>query len=308
MIDLSGLAGGNLTPELYQEFRRMCRALVYRRGYPVTYSPTGQWDDEAYDDLVDQWFATEKQKIAVFAGQPEWFWYRAEKSLERFILNHRQRTVGVVLYRQVISILRSSPCFRQKESGLWGLSSWSGSEPAYDGCEPILLRAAYAVSRDHPLTKEGRIRSAWVKESLESILRESGMWVRAGDLTGALLKAIGVTQSVLISEFSSGDIEVGGLGEQQGEDSETEALVLLAAQEVVENMTSRQRATLRALVKADEMSAAAVARVLGVSQPTADKWIRGVLAVIRAHSPEPGLCDLVLKKAEELVMPFDRLS
>lgn len=302
MIDLSGLANGNLTPELYQEFRRMCRALVYRRRYPVAYSPTGQWDDEAYDDLVDQWFTVEKQKMAVFAGQPEWFWYRAEKSLERFILNHRQRTVGVVLYRQVVRILRSSPCFRRKESALWGLSSWSGSEPDYNGCEPVLLRAVYAVSRGRPLTREGRIRSGWVKESLESLLRESGMWTRSGDLAGALLNLIGATQGILISDFPSDDVDVGGFVEPQGGDSEVEALVLLAALEAVEKMTAQQRATLQALVKADETSAAAVARVLGVSQPTASKWLSGVAAVIKAHSPEPGFCDLVLKKAQELVI------
>jgi len=50
-------AAQGIGPHLYTALQQTVRSVALGRGYPTTYSPTGQWDEDAIGGLTHDWLA-----------------------------------------------------------------------------------------------------------------------------------------------------------------------------------------------------------------------------------------------------------
>lgn len=299
MKSLEALKVGHLTEELYFDFRKMCRSIVRLRRFPASFSPSGRWEKDTYDELVDEWITLRFAELQLWAHQPQWFWFQAEQSLVRFIINQRRRTIGDALYRQVIRTLRSNKAFREGENGYWGLSEWTGDEPVYDGDEAALLRATTDASRSRPLTAGGKLRSEWVADTVKRILDALEQWTRAGDLKAVLLHILGISHGVLTAESP------GTTPHEAGSDTEgtdTHALTLLVAEEIISHLSERDRRVVAVLASEARLTLAAVARGLGVSKPTARRYVTDLMIKVKQFTPTGVPLVRVLERLQERVL------
>lgn len=147
---------GGVGPLLYGEVNAAVRRAVGRGRYPVHYSPTGRWDDDAYQDLAHTWLiqrlipkdhmrdllATKDSVEAVRKGLDRYF--------RHFLIDQRERTALDNLFDRADDVLRTDPRFRalgharKRAEQVWGLASWPGTDP-YDGPAADVVAVARAV-------------------------------------------------------------------------------------------------------------------------------------------------------------------
>jgi hypothetical protein len=283
MDGLGPLAQGELTLEMYQELRRMCRVVVRSRRLPANpYSPTGSWEQDAFDDLVDLWFARTAPKLATWANDPDWFWWQAERSLYRFILNQRLRTNGVVVRRNLLDALAEAPQFT-KRGGSWGLTAWSGGREAFDGNEARLRSAAAVLDITGAVTAKGRLRSDWMCDAASRLLDSLGQWMPVEVLAGALLDRLEQSAHLTIVELAPEDREPPEEADP-GVHVDTDVLARIVAEEVAVDLTPVQADILRVMTELG--SVAGVAKQLGLSRAAVGRELEAVRRAVERHAPE----------------------
>jgi len=143
-------------PLLYGEVNAAVRRSVVRGRYPVRYSPTRQWDEEAYWELAHAWLSkrllrephlkdllmTKQTVEAVRTGLDHYF--------RHFLIDQRERTALDNLFDRADALLRADPRFRafgrarKRAEQHWGLACWPVAEP-YQGPEAEVVAAGWAV-------------------------------------------------------------------------------------------------------------------------------------------------------------------
>lgn len=286
MNHLESLANGVLSSELYNELRRMCQVVVRaQRLPPVPYSPTGQWDQDAFDDLVDLWIVVRRQRLIVWAHEPDWFWWQAERSLKGFILNQRQRTAAVIVYRDVVRTLEADHRFLPNGPGVWGLADWDKDRVAiFDGNEAQIRRVEQGLSAAGALTARGHIRGTWVKGAVTLLLTSLAVWTPAGVLAGALMHVLGDASGTVVTDIEPMEMVSTSFAQSIADDNvEAEALARVVAQEVLHEISYREAQALRAFANTGTISD--VAKSLGVSRSAAKQSVFAAIRSVRRRLP-----------------------
>lgn len=305
-----------LGPHLYREILETVEAVV-RRGYPVSYSPTGQWTPDAVHELAHEWLL----KRLLSLGHLEDMLLRNETmdGLRRglrlafwhFLLSQRATTAVDNLFARAYGILSKDDRFRKYGSQLskpaqpWGMAEWQDRNPIlFEGSETELIAAGWRVMDitviRYPITarKQSPIVS---KHDLGHLLEEV---LASLDHTLTLRHFATVFRyrfNLLDAETVSLDAPRTVAGEEGevrlldtlrgAEETETEAVVLdteravdvdVAAHWVVEGLTVRQRRILAAYAE-PEATLVSVARLVDCSKSTVDNELQRTLRLIQGE-------------------------
>lgn len=139
------LAG--LGPKIYSEIQRTVRATIRGHGYPVSYSPTGRWDEDTYDDLTQEFYIQKlhgRGLLIYFLSANETlsgFRKGLELCFRHFLISQRRPSVLHNLFRRLNSVLEKDHrfhCFsndQKRSKRRWGLATWLGQDrsPLVDG-------------------------------------------------------------------------------------------------------------------------------------------------------------------------------
>lgn len=140
-----------MTP-LHDELAEVARRMVRRRLLPPSFSPYGQWDQEAADEIFQAWMthkllgAGQLRPLLARAGALGIFRANAERSLRHFLLNERDRSQTQNLFARIRALLDESArirCFvssHRAQDRWYGLRDWT--EPEAFEADPRVLRAA----------------------------------------------------------------------------------------------------------------------------------------------------------------------
>lgn len=150
------LATEGIGRKIYSEVRRIVEYAIKGGRYPVTYSPVGSWDDEAYDILTSD-FVVEKlleNSYIAYLLQTNTTMSTFRKSVEgvfkNFLRSAKKKTALDHLFRRTNKILHQDKRFKcfskssKKAHAFWGLSSWD-TPKVFNGREEDLIRTGLAV-------------------------------------------------------------------------------------------------------------------------------------------------------------------
>lgn len=291
--------------QLYRVLLETVRAVVRGHSYPVSYSPSNHWDEDAYTALAADW-ATEKllrqghlEHLLLVNESVRGFRYGLELSFTHFLISRRQRTELSNLYQRTSTILEQDDRFHvyvdatRKADRLWGLATWQQPD-IFVGPDEELIRAAFRIPGFEPM----RYRADARKHSPVLGAPELRAFiVRFFEEIGRLLR-LGHLQLVFKYRFALLEAEVVSLdqplpspsdGEQtildryaSGNKTEDEIVVQETATAIMRELSARQQLALTEYARLDA-TIEGVAKRLGCSKSTAENEIKRALNTIRAH-------------------------
>jgi hypothetical protein len=142
--------------KIYSEVRKIVKFAIIGGRYPEMYSPTGRWDDEAYDTLTDDFVVEKLLKNSYIAyllqtnKAMSTFRKSVENVFKKFLISNKKKTALDHLFRRTNNILHQDKRFKcfsttgNKAHAFWGLSSWDKPK-VFDGREEDLVRIGLEV-------------------------------------------------------------------------------------------------------------------------------------------------------------------
>lgn len=141
------LTRGDIDANLLALLRQVVDRVIQFRGFPPQYSPTGQWDADAGDEILADWLETRLirrgQLAAILhaAATAGSFMRVGEEDLRRHLINRLERSQAANLYGRVRGLLEADgapyvvmhPAARPQDTA-WGPASepvrrpWTGSD------------------------------------------------------------------------------------------------------------------------------------------------------------------------------------
>jgi len=147
-------AAQGIGPHLYTALRQTVRSVALGRGYPTTYSPTGQWDEDAIGGLTHDWVARKllpSGQIGHFLltnTSLSGFRKGLELSFVQFLISQKKQTALDNLFARSAHLLEHDGRFRafgvsvKKAARLWGLATWSDGVRPFEGSDADLIAAS----------------------------------------------------------------------------------------------------------------------------------------------------------------------
>lgn len=142
--------------KIYSEVCKIVKFAIIGGRYPEMYSPTGRWDDEAYDTLTNDFVMEKllKNSYIAYLLQTNTTMSTFRKSVEgvfkNFLKSEKKKTALDHLFRRANKILQHDNRFKcfsnasKKAHAFWGLSSWDKPK-VFDGREEDLIRIGLEV-------------------------------------------------------------------------------------------------------------------------------------------------------------------
>jgi hypothetical protein len=303
---------------LYHLILQTVRALVLSGRYPVSYSPTGQWDEHAFTGLGHDWAA---QKL-LRRGQLSHLLLTNETlggfraglvcSFRDFLVGQRQHTVLDNLFRRAHTILEEDSRFRcgvrarKKAASIWGLASWSDL-PVFQGAESELIAAAFSIAdvpviryRDDARKLSPIVSNQALADFIAALFDVVGAPLSLAQLATVFRYRFNLLEAEEVSldatEPSPADGQIPPLAERLPGGELTEDLVLLeeTTAEILREMSPRQQHVLLAYAQ-PTATLESVARELGCSRGTVDNERHRVLALVRDHTESPEEAEAVYR-------------
>jgi hypothetical protein len=286
------LASGEFDPELLRLLRRAVSRMVRFGGFPPIYSPTGQWDDEAEQDVVGDWIAArllgtgQLAALLQHAATPGSFLRLGELYLRRHLINRLARSQARNLYARVSELLTDDRAFEPAVAeGHWRLAG----QPAqpYQGTDKDLLGAAWRLGHFEIVRfREGARKLSHVLEADDLRRFVAGLL----EETGSALTLAQVIRA-LVLRF---DLEPAGVEPLEDHEEVLPAQVDIvddvsaarAARAVVVELTQRQVAILQCQLR--DLSVRETAVEVGVATGTVSAEQRVNAEVLSRLSDEEG--------------------
>ncbi|MGI8549444.1 MAG: sigma factor-like helix-turn-helix DNA-binding protein [Dehalococcoidia bacterium] len=318
-------ATAGIGEQLYRAVLRTVPTVVLRFRYPLTYSPTGRWDDDAFTALAHDWALAKLLKYGqiehlllantTLAG----FRKGLELSFRQFLISQKKRTALDNLFQRAAVALETDHRFRllqdtgRKATRVWGLSSWQNAEH-FQGEDATLIAAAFRVPevpviryRPEALKLSPVINVQHLAEFLAALLRE----IRAALNLDQMLVAMKYRFNLLDASEISLEIPVAAdseghslqLGEIIGDAVSVEDVVVTqeTAETVLHELSPRQRLILREYVQPDA-TLTSVAEVAGCSKSTVDNELRRSMLSIRRNTSDMNEAQAVYEQLIDLLM------
>jgi hypothetical protein len=282
------LRDGEIQRELVAFLRDVVRRLIRYGGLPPMYSPTGQWDEDAEDEIFADWLSARLigtgQLAALLqrSGTSAAMARSAEAYLRRHLINRLERSHASNLYGRLRELLPNDPAFtvlvaaEREQDQLW-TSAASDSTVVWQGNEDELVSLAWSLGEFETIRyREDAKKLSPILERDELVRFVDGLLVASG---GAL--TLPQIVRVLVRRFDLEPATVETLGEEANqvqspdtviEDVEAAAL----ARAVLAELSGRQVAVLRAWLQGSSVRETADA--LHLSSGT----VSGEQGVVRA--------------------------
>lgn len=304
---LEEYAAGTLGPLLYAELRDTAGRVVLGRGYPLSYSPTGRWDEDAFSGLAHDWIVDkllargQLNHLLLANSSTRGLRIGLELSFVQFLLGQKQRTARDNLFARANELLEEDDQFRcvdrrpRKARRPWGLAVWEASEP-FDGTDGDLIEAGLRIQdvaviryRESARKLSPVISDRDLTRFLRQVLEDLGATItleqfslifayrfalldaRVSSLDATLEESEKNRGATLTDTMSSGD------------DVEGPVLVAEAVASILRVLTPRQGQVLLAYA-AKGATLTTVAADLGCSRSTVDNELRRGLATIGEHT------------------------
>jgi DNA-binding CsgD family transcriptional regulator len=147
---------GRPEKELLELLRQVARRFVRRGGLPPMYSPTGQWDEQAEEEILADWAATrlvrgQLARMLHDAGTPSAFARLAEAALRNHALDRLERTQAGNLFARLRKMLPADPELilthqaKRDQDKAWGLRSLGDSRSVWTGDDSELIATTWGL-------------------------------------------------------------------------------------------------------------------------------------------------------------------
>ena len=299
------LASGRFSQDLYEEALQTVRRVAISRRYPPDYSPTGSWDDHGLRELADDWIVDKLlrrghlahllQANTTMAGLRRGL----EWSFTDFLIGRKKRTVLDNLFGRAYRLLEADERFRvaadapKKATRCWALAAWDSCPEPYQGPDDPLIAAGLRLRDYAQIRYRGDARKLSpvlsdpdLARFLAALLAEVGLPVSLGQIMLVIKYRFGLLadETTSLEEPAADDGEGHTLARgdfipASGETPEAALLLDEAAQEIVVEMSDRQRECLLAYARG-ETYAEAAAR-LGCSTSTVEKNAKDAVRLLR---------------------------
>ena len=295
--------------ELYREAQQTVYAVVRGRRYPVAYSPTGQWDEDAFSGLTHDWVVNKLlrsrnlEHLLLTNDSLRGFRVGLQLSFTDFLIGQKKRTALDNLFARAAAILEGDARFRlfigsrKKAARYWGLALWTKGQP-YQGSEADLIAAGLrlqgirviryrADARKHsPVVSDGDLGELLAAllvdiDQLLSLAQFSTIFAYRFDL----LEARNLSLEQPISEEAAEGPAPADLLYTGQPSIETQMLVDEAVADLLPELSARQRRALLAYTQL-EATLTSVAEELGCSKSTVDNELRRALQLIRRRAED----------------------
>lgn len=289
-------------PQIYALVVNTVRAVAIGRGYPLSYSPTGRWDEDALSGLAHDWLARKLLRLGYLEHlllsneTARGFRRGLELSFTDFLVGQRKRSTLDNLFRRARSILQDDPRFRQATAGTvasatWALAVWPDGEP-HVGPDGDVIAAGLRVGGVERIRYRADARKLspvlsdeHLAAFLEALLRNVGAPISLERMMLALQYRFDLQndEEVSLERPLAGDVERSAtLGDTLSAPESVEDAVVLAeiVDEILAVMPTRQQRILVEYAKA-EATLTSVAERVGCSKSTVDNELRRALALIR---------------------------
>lgn len=313
-----------LGEHLYQELLRTVRTVSWR--YPVSYSPTGLWDEGAFTALTHDWAVAKLWRL----GHLEYLLLTNQTltgfrnglafSFRYFLISQKDRTALDNLFQRANTLLERDPRFRlfgetrKKASRLWALAFWQEVQP-YQGQDAELIAIGLGLE-GFPII---RYRDDSKKNS--PILTDADLITFLQALLETVSRALSLAQFALVFKYRFNLLETdeGSLEVVLAEDSEgnslqisnvirerptVEELAIIneAATTLLSELSPRQKQVLLTYAQPGA-TLTNVGGQLGCSKSTVENEIRRALEAIRRHAETMEEAEAIYARLLELLSP-----
>jgi hypothetical protein len=308
---------GEVGEQVLDELRRVVAA-VARWGLPPAFAPYGVWNEEAVEEVYQDWVADRMlqngglQSLLDKARSGAALRRMAERSLRQHLLNQRDRSQTQNLYPRVAHLLRDSGRFIEvlgatRQSQVWWAIRGKEERPEWDGDEDALLSAAwslgdFAVIRYKPdASKLSPVLSA---DDLERFV--TGLF----DATGSRL-TLALIARALELRFNLDRVNVDSLSDIEeepasvGDPVDSQVAVAATARAVIAELSPRQCDVVLGARGGERQ--AAIGNRLGCSEGTVSNELHRIGQVVDRYSEDQDERDMLLRiVGDQLYEQWDR--
>ncbi len=306
---LTALEAGDVTSMLYGFLTRLVRA-VARAGLAPALSPTGKWDDDAIEEVLQAWLGESLLEGGLARSfevcrSPKLLSRYLERALRNWLISKSRERGRPRLLARARAILEESPSYRKDRKAnspldqWWGLAEWRDAAP-YQGPEAELVKAAFSVSDLEPLRYSAGSSIADPVISNSDLER---LMLGLFDSTRALL-TLRHFDTALRGRFAYA-FEEGTRPLELRDDSIQEPVPLETLEidevvgEILIELSGRQAAILRDRME-EELTLEQLAERYSVSRGTANNELKRAGAVIRRHLLDDSHAERVLERLLEV--------
>ena len=306
---------GDVTPALYAFLRRLVAALTRGGALAPALSPTGRWDAEAIEEVLQGWLADRLLRGGLarafhVSASPAGLSRYLERALRNWLVS-KSRAQGrprlLARARRLLKEGASYKTFVESSSPLeqwWGLAAWEDPSP-YQGADAGIVKAAFSLGEFAPL-----------RYTAGSSLTDPV--ISSGDLDRFLAGVLEVVDALLtLRHFDAGlrgrfayaydreEEPLEAVDEPTDEVTPLDALeAAVTAREILTELSGRQVVILRDRVESG-LTLEELAARHSVSRGTADNELRRAGAIIRAHLLDDSQADRVLETLFEIAFEGD---
>lgn len=309
---------------LYQELLRTVRTVSQR--YPISYSPTGRWDEGAFTALAHDWAIAKLWRLGhlehlLLTNQTlTGFRNGLVLSFRNFLISQKDRTALDNLFQRANTILEHDPRFRlfgetrKKASRHWGLASWEDVQP-FQGQDEELIAVGFRLNGFPTI----RYRDDAKKNS--PILTDVDLTAFLYALLETVNRTLSLTQFALVFKyrFNLFGTDEGSLEVAVAEDSEGNSLQLTdvirerptieevviineTATALLNELSPRQKQVLLAYAQPGA-TLTSVGGQLGCSKSTVENEVQRTLEAISRHAETMEEAEAIYARLLELLSP-----
>lgn len=303
------LENGRLSNPLWEFLYHIVFELSHRKLLPRSLSPTGRWDRDAVDEVMQGWLTDQ----LVTGGLAKAF-HRVEdalglsrfleRSLRNWLISAARKRAAPRLLQRTRALLRDSNEFTVVVSATspwsewWGLAEWSDASP-YSGTDRDLVSQAYALGDFSILRyRSSSARSDPILSSEDLKLFVFGLFRSVGQLL-TLRHLSAVFEHRFAFAYTSADVSLDVLQEETGVDQPDELQAEEEALRVLGSLTNREVQILALRYDVGLTLEEAAAR-LGIAKSTVHNGERVALQTIREHSCNEREARIIMEKLLEM--------
>lgn len=296
---------GRIDPGLLVLLRRVAQHFVRRGGMPPIYSPTGQWNAEAEQELLADWLEARLVKgqlarILHDAATPSAFARIAETALRRHAINRLERSQAGNLFVRLRKMLPEDNelvmvqgAVRDQDKA-WGLASWGGPRSVWAGRDQDLVSAAWGLGHFDTVTYRDDARK------LSPLLGSDDLRRFVHGMLAAVGSALTLSQFVraLVLRFELEPVALEQLSEESDQlrasdpPFDEQVAARQAAFAAIAELTRRQVEVLR--WQLGRASTRDIAKELGISVGTVSSEQKTIGSVLRRVSDPEGASRVTL--------------
>ncbi|SRR6266567_1171181 len=317
-------ASVGLGEHLYQELLQTVRTVSWY--YPVSYSPTGRWDEGAFTALAHDWAIVKLCRLGhlehlLLTNQTlTGFRNGLVLSFKHFLISQKDRTALDNLFQRANTLLEHDPRFcligdnRKKASRLWGLASWQEVQ-SYQGQDAELISIGLSLQgfpiiryRDDAKKNSPILTDVDLTAFLHALLEAVGYGLSLAQFTLVfqyrfnLLDTDEISLEAALAEDSEGNsLQVSDMI-SEGLTGEEVSIINEAATTLLSELSPRQKQVL--LTRAHPgATLTSVAGQLGYSKSTIENEIRRALEAISRHAETIEEAEAIYARFLELLSP-----